>query len=135
MTGRLIFMGEIKKPVANSVPHADVPPFMRRLQPIASGFSYWAVADSGKYQLDYQMGQRLGNEYVDFVGNHPTLGNANLLGWIVNVMARTRDHNGKIDASALGFLKVVNDAMAAAAILAMPSAGIESNSAYLAPIR
>ena len=50
------------------------------------------------------------------------MGNSNLLGWIVNDMARTLDHKGKIDASALGFLKVVNDyAIAAAAILAMPS--------------
>ncbi|CAN7524722.1 hypothetical protein LJR030_005376 [Rhizobium sp. LjRoot30] len=122
MTGRLIFVGEIKKPIANSVHHADALSFMRRLQPIGSGIDYWAVADSGKRQLDFQMGQRLGNEYLEFIGNHSTLGNANLLGWIVEGMARTLDHNGKIDASALGFLKVVNDyAMAAAAILAMPS--------------
>ncbi|PWE52758.1 hypothetical protein DEM27_28545 [Metarhizobium album] len=123
MTGRLIFMGEINKPVANSIHHADALSFMRRLQPIGSGIDYWAVADSGKYRLDYQMGQRLGNEYLEFVGNYPTFGNANLLGWIVEGIARTADHNGKIDASALGFLRVVNDyAMAAAAILAMPSA-------------
>ena len=122
MTGRLIFTGEINKPVSNSIHHADALSFMRRLQPIGSGIDYWAVADSGKYQLDYQMGQRLGHEYLEFVGNHPTLGNANLLGWIVNDMARTLDHKGKIDASALGFLRIVNDyAMAAAAILAMPS--------------
>jgi len=121
MTGRLIFMGEIKKPVANSLHHADALSFMRRLQPAGSGIDYWAVADSGKYPLDYQMGQRLGNEYLEFVGNHPTLGNANLLGWIVADMARTLDHRGRIDASALGFLKVVNEyAIAAAAIMAMP---------------
>lgn len=121
MTGRLIFMGEIRKPVANSIHHADALSFMRRLQPAGSGIDYWAVADSGKRALDFQMGQRLGNEYLEFIGNHSTAGNAGLLGLIVEGMARTVDHKGRIDASALGFLRVVNDyAMATAAIMAMP---------------
>lgn len=56
------------------------------------GFDYWAVESTGDYSADCELGRRLGTEYLDYIGKHPTNVNASLLGCIVDsMMVRRRE--------------------------------------------
>jgi hypothetical protein len=88
-----------------------------------SGFNYWAVEGSGSYILDHAEGRKLGDEFLAFIGQHPTYGNATLLSCIVDSMMRVRSkpntswgkHTTGLE---IGFLAVVNEyAMASAALV------------------
>ncbi|MER9169868.1 hypothetical protein NKI12_21295 [Mesorhizobium australicum] len=88
--------------------------FMRVIDPEGTGINYWTVESAGSYGADWKKGHELGREYLDYIGHHPTNGNATLLGCIVNDMMVQRKNGGKLSGVELGFLQEVNKyAMAA----------------------
>jgi hypothetical protein len=98
--------------------HADSLSFMRRRKPAGSGIEYWTVEASGSYSLDCNCGRQLAHEYLKFIGNHPTNGNATLLGCIVNDMLIKRAEAKKLSGLEIGFLMEVNKyTMATAKVL------------------
>lgn len=97
--------------------HADVLSFMKRRKPRGSGIDYWAVEVSGDYSRDCETGETLGREYLAYLGQHPTVGNATLLNCIVHDMVRQRAGGG-LTGVEIGFLSRVNKyAMATAVAL------------------
>lgn len=88
------------------------------------GFNYWAFEPSGDYSADCDKGRELGQEYLAFVGQYPTNGNATLLHCIVDsMMAGRREPATKwgryTTGLEIGFLSAVNGyAMATATIIA-----------------
>lgn len=97
--------------------HADVLSFMKLRKPRGSGIDYWAVAASGDYSRDCETGTALGREYLAYLGQYPTVGNATLLNCIVHDMVSQRA-GGRLTGIEIGFLCRVNEyAMATAAAL------------------
>lgn len=82
--------------------------FMRVLEPEGTGINYWTVESAGSLTADWKKGNELGREYLDYIGHHPTNGNATLLGCIVNDMMVQRSGAGKLSGVELGFLQEVN---------------------------
>ncbi|UXN69930.1 hypothetical protein N8A98_22425 [Devosia neptuniae] len=77
------------------------------------GFDYWNVESTGDYSADCELGRRLGVEYLEYIGLHPTNGNVSLLGCIVDsMMARRREPHTSYGRHATGveiaFLATVN---------------------------
>ncbi|RWO05713.1 MAG: hypothetical protein EOS07_24640 [Mesorhizobium sp.] len=94
--------------VNRRAPHpADDLSFMRIRTPKGSGIHYWHVETTGSYVADYAKGKALGREYLNYIGKHPTVGNSNLLGWIVNDMVALCA--GKLTGTELGFLREVSE--------------------------
>ncbi|RVA06594.1 hypothetical protein EN932_28370 [Mesorhizobium sp. M7A.F.Ca.US.002.01.1.1] len=104
--------------------HADALSFMRRRKPRGSGVDHWIVEASGNYRVDCNLGHQLADEYLNFIGDHPTNGNATLLGCIVNDMVRVRTEELKpwgrhLTGVEIGFLGEINKfAMAVAQVRA-----------------
>jgi len=99
-------------------PHpADDLSFMERRTPEGSGINYWMVDSTGAYEADCKRGMQLAHEYLSYIGQHPTAGNATLLGCIVRGMLE-RAQDGKIDGVAIGFLRSVNCAAMVTAMYA-----------------
>src|SRR5688500_12283587 len=65
---------------------ADDISFMKRRKPRGTGIDYWSVEATGHYDLDCTEGKELAREYLTYIGQHPTYGNATLLGLIVRDM-------------------------------------------------
>lgn len=88
--------------------------FMRTLtRAEGGGIHYWDVATTGSYGTDCERGRNLGEEYLAYIGKHPTNFNLTLLTCIVLDMA---DHPAK--GLKVGFLATVNQyAMAAAKVM------------------
>lgn len=101
-------------------PHeADELSFMRRRVPKGTGIDYWVVEGTGNYSADCEYGRKLADEYLAFIGQHHTNGNATLLGCIVNCMLTRCKDAGKLSGIELAFLGRVNThAMTAAYALA-----------------
>ncbi|WP_156665792.1 hypothetical protein [Rhizobium bangladeshense] len=97
------------------------------------GIEYWNVQSAGDYSVtgnytsDSAKGRSLALEYLGYIGKHPTVGNATLLGCIVLDMIAQQAAKGLV----LGFMSAVNDySMTVARIVAgnVPSAGVPSPS-------
>jgi hypothetical protein len=92
-------------------PRADALSFVEaRAQ---GGFDYWCVENTGDYSADCEKGRALGEEYLAFIGQYPTNGNATLLQSIVDSMiARRREPStswGRYTTGIeIGFLSAVN---------------------------
>lgn len=69
--------------------HADDLSFVIRALD-GAGFDYWNVESTGDRSADRELGNRLGVEFLDYIGKHPTNGNATLLPSIVNSMMARR---------------------------------------------
>lgn len=92
---------------------ADDLSFMHRKMPVGSGICYWNVEATGSYGRDCDKGHELAQEYLRYIGEHPTNGNTTLLGCIVNDMCRVRQEERKPSGNHLtgveiGFLGEVN---------------------------
>lgn len=86
------------------------------------GIDHWDVTMAGGYSADYERGEKLAGEYLDYIGRHPTAFNSTLLGCIVQDMGAPK--NGVM----LGFLRVVNShAMLAARLPHLIVADSESS--------
>ena len=88
--------------------------FMRRREPPGAGIDYWVVDHSTDYRASYvadcATGRALAAQYLAFIGEHPTNGNATLLACIVADMAKFVDHRGQLSGVERGFLWAVNEA-------------------------
>jgi hypothetical protein len=73
------------------VHYAETLSFMRRRKPLGTGVDYWAAAPTGSYSEDCNKGRMLAAEFVEYLGEHPTNGNANLLTQIVIELTRRGD--------------------------------------------
>ena len=82
--------------------------FMRSRRPKGSGIDYWVVEGTGSYSADCAKGHQLAEEYLVYSGEHPTYGNANLLGCIVNDMLIRCSEAGKLSGIETAFLNRVN---------------------------
>jgi hypothetical protein len=70
--------------------------------------------NAGNYAADFERGKASAREYLDYLGKHPTNGNATLLGCIAVDMIRKGTPKGLV----LGFMAEVNDyAMGVAKVL------------------
>ncbi|OAM75484.1 hypothetical protein [Devosia elaeis] len=114
---------EFIRPVPTYTGYADDLSFVtRKIE--GCGFDYWNVDSTGDYSEDCALGRRLGEEYLTYIGQHPTNGNATLLQCIADSMiARRREprtswgrHTTGIE---MAFFAAVNEyAMATAKVLA-----------------
>jgi hypothetical protein len=87
------------------------------------GYDYWAVSPSGSYSVDCEAAKRLAEEYLAYIGNWPTNGNATLLTCIVRSMLDQAIAGGKWSGLHVGFLAGVNGhaMLAASAMRDTPS--------------
>jgi hypothetical protein len=89
-------------------------PFVRSRRPHGAGIDYWVVDHSTNYRASYradcETGRALGKQYLAFIGEHPTNGNATLLACIVADMVKYVDHQGQLSGIERGFLWAVNEA-------------------------
>lgn len=86
--------------------------FMRpKTREEGGGIDYWNVQTAGDYSVtgnytsDSAKGRSLSLEYLEYIGKHPTVGNATLLGNIVLDMIAKQAAKGLV----LGFMSAVND--------------------------
>ncbi|MBY3582240.1 hypothetical protein HJA77_13840 [Rhizobium bangladeshense] len=86
--------------------------FMRpKTRDEGGGIKYWNVQTAGDYSVtgnytsDSAKGRSLALEYLEYVGKHPTVGNATLLGNIVLDMIDQQAAKGLV----LGFMSAIND--------------------------
>ncbi|TQX88459.1 MULTISPECIES: hypothetical protein [unclassified Rhizobium] len=98
---------------------ADALSFMARIGN-GRGYRYWTAEPTGSYSSDCERGRELAAEYLDYLGRHPTNGNASLLGPIVLDMIRSDVSRGLV----VGFMGAVNEyAMSVARMLSGEFAG------------
>lgn len=82
--------------------------FVSRRQPDGSGFDYWAVETTGSYGRDCELGRKLGEEFMSYIGESPTNGNATLLADIaLGIRNQPSERFGK--GIVIGFMRRVND--------------------------
>ena len=100
---------------ATKQPHpADDLSFMhRKSQDAGGGICYWNVQPTDSYGRDCDKGHELAQEYLNYIGLHPTNGNTTLLGCIVNDMCRVRQEErlpsrNHLTGVEIGFLGEVN---------------------------
>ncbi|MBO9100326.1 MULTISPECIES: hypothetical protein [unclassified Rhizobium] len=92
---------------------ADALSFMARIGK-GRGYQYWTAEPTGSYSSDCARGRELAAEYLEYLGRHPTNGNASLLGPIVLDMIRSDVSRGLV----VGFMGAVNEyAMSVARLL------------------
>jgi hypothetical protein len=101
------------------LPHpADDLSFMKRRKPRGTGIDYWLINPTDDSSADCETGRKLAEEYLAYIGEHPTYGNATLLTCIVHEMIERARDGQKWSGIHVGFLRVVNDhAMAIARAL------------------
>ena len=99
-------------------PSSDTLSFVKRRKPKVGGFDYWSISPSGHYTADCEAGRLLAVEYLAFIGNYPTVGNATLLNCIVRDMIEHAKSGNDWSGVHLGFIRTINEyAMAAAVTL------------------
>ncbi|MGO6896404.1 hypothetical protein ACCT15_25625 [Rhizobium ruizarguesonis] len=86
------------------------------------GYDYWAdVPTGGSYGPDTEIGQRLAEEFIAFIGKYHNVGNATLLGSIMLAMEASATRGHKI-----GFMNTINKyAMAGGYLSQMPQDEVE----------
>ncbi|RUM21513.1 hypothetical protein EFD56_03255 [Rhizobium phaseoli] len=90
--------------LVGSPPLHEGPSFIKKKREDGGGYDYWAdVPRSGNYSADADLGRRLAEEFIAFIGKHHNVGNASLLGSIMLDMeaGATRGHK-------VGFMNTVN---------------------------
>ena len=90
--------------------HADTLSFMERRKPRGSGVNNWNITATGQYSQDCETGRELAREYLAYIGQYPTVGNATLLGCIVRDMVKRVDDSGRLSGVEIGFLAEINRA-------------------------
>jgi hypothetical protein len=95
--------------------HADALSFMERRKPRGSGINHWNIAATGDYGQDCETGRELAREYLAYIGQYPTVGNATLLGCIVNDMVNGLGDRGRLSGIEIAFLGAINRAAMALA--------------------
>lgn len=97
---------------------ADDLSFLKKRKPRGGGgIDYWNVKPSGDHYLDFARGKELALEYLSYIGQHPTIGNSNLLPMIVSSMLE-KHVDGRLSGVAKGFIQGINDAAMITAIFA-----------------
>lgn len=92
------------------------------------GIDYWAAASAGdsrttgNYTADCEKGRALAEEYLKYLGEHPTGGNRTLLGCIVLDMIAKRPAKGLV----IGFMAAVNEYAMSVARIAKDMATVNS---------
>lgn len=115
----IVNLGKVRK----AREKAAMPPRSDELSFVAKrgkggGFNYWSVEPTGSYQADCDAGAALAEEYLSFIGAHPTYGNGTLLSCIVRDMLDQAKDGRDWSGVHVGFLTGVNRfAMAAARIV------------------
>ncbi|MBY3617527.1 hypothetical protein [Rhizobium bangladeshense] len=85
-------------------PPLDTLSFIER-RATGGGYNYWAnVPPAASYTEECEVGQRLAEEFIQFIGAYHNYGNATLLGSIVIDMEK----NGAGRGHKLGFLNTIN---------------------------
>lgn len=110
---------------ATKQPHpADDLSFMKRRKPKGTGIDYWLINPTGNYTHDCEAGGKLAEEYLAYIGEHPTYGNGTLLTCIVHEMI-DRAKAGEVWTGVhVGFLAGVNRyAMAVARMMSKKPEG------------
>jgi hypothetical protein len=103
---------------AATPPRPDALSFVSKRKAKGGSFNYWAVKPAGSYSADYAAGAVLAEEYLRFIGAHPTYGNGTLLTCIVHDMIEQAKDGGPWSGLHAGFLTGVNrHAMAAARMM------------------
>ncbi|MCT7375466.1 hypothetical protein [Chelativorans salis] len=92
---------------------ADDLSFMARRKPIGRGVDYWRIHGADSYSGEWEAGAILADEYLAYVGAHPTNGNANLLHCIVEGMFQRPEvqRKGMLTGIEMAFLKRLNDVL------------------------
>ncbi|MET3355931.1 UNVERIFIED_ORG: hypothetical protein ABID33_003858 [Xanthobacter viscosus] len=109
---------------APKVPHyAAALSFMALRKPRGSGIDHWVVSPTGHYGADLETGERLADEFLAFIGAHPTVGHSTLLPCVIRDMIDHAVAGQRWSGVHAGFVRGVNQyAMAAARIIASSSA-------------
>ena len=97
-------------------PSSDALSFVRRRKPKGAGFDYWSISPSGNYTADCEAGRLLAVEYLAFIGNYPTVGNATLLNCIVHDMIEHTKSGNDWSGVHLGFIRTINECAMAAVV-------------------
>jgi hypothetical protein len=114
----------IDLPVKSPTHHAEALSFMQVRKKMGTGIDYWIVESSGKYDVDCDRGRQLADEYLTYIGEYPTVGNATLLNCIVRDMIDRAKAGEPWTGIHVGFLRGVNEyAIAAAVSLARMNTG------------
>jgi hypothetical protein len=122
MEGTVTNVVQLRSNPRRKEPHpADDLSFMKRRKPRGTGIDYWVVETTGDYGSDCQKGRVLADEYLEYIGEHPTYGNLTLLHDIVGDMLKALRPDGRLPGTAIGFLSAVNAAATLSAVL-MPQA-------------
>lgn len=95
--------------------HADSLSFMRVRKPKGTGIDYWFINPTGNYTDDCEVGRKLADEYLAYIGENPTYGNGALLTSIVLEMIDRAKEGQKWSGVHVGFLAGVNHYTMAAA--------------------
>ena len=108
-----------KRKMNNLAHHADELSFMAPRKPKGTGIHYWLAKPSGNRSQDWERGRQLADEYLSYIGKHPTYGNELLLSDIVHDMMEQAQSGQKWNGLQASFLRSINIyAMAAARLLA-----------------
>ncbi len=92
-------------------------------RPDGNGYDYWAVQTSGSYSADCDLGRKLGEQFLTFIGEHATNGNATLLGCIVGSMVDNAAAGRRSRGAEVAFMARINEyAMAVAVVVERPGA-------------
>jgi hypothetical protein len=87
------------------------------------GYNYWNVEPAGSFSADCELGRKLGVEFLTFIGQHSTNGNATLLGCIVQSMIENAAAGRRVRGAEIGFMAQINEyAMAVAVVVERPGA-------------
>ena len=111
-------------PKISSTHHASALSFMSTKKQRGTGIDYWLVASTGRYGEDCEAGRALAAEYLAYIGEQPTVGNASLLTCIVRDMIDQAKAGSGWSGVHAGFLRQINEyAMAAARVIHAGSKG------------
>jgi hypothetical protein len=89
-------------------PPPDSLSFVTKRKPRGTGYNYWNVKPTDSYEADCEAGSALADEYLAFIGAHPTYGNATLLTCIVGDMIDQAKAGASWSGLHVGFLGRVN---------------------------
>jgi hypothetical protein len=88
--------------------YADSLSFMKVSKPKGTGIDYWLINPTGDYSADCEAGRKLADEYLAYIGEHPTNGNTTLVTDIVHEMIDRAKGGQKWSGIHVGFLDGVN---------------------------
>ena len=117
MSNVIKFRGKTAKAISPCLAY-DALSFIKGRKPKGGGHDYWSVLPSGNYPADCETGRFLATEYLTFIGNYPTVGNATLLNCIVREMVEKATIGKGWSGVHLGFIRTVNEFAMATAVMA-----------------